>query len=46
MTHTPRWEPARPIGTRWRRMSDSVRLLASVAGIVGGGRATVRNPPR
>lgn len=36
------WEPPRPIGTRWQRMTDSVRLVASVAGIVGGGRTAAR----
>ncbi|WP_154674247.1 hypothetical protein [Nakamurella lactea] len=43
MTHAPRWEPPRPIGTRWERVVGSVRLIASVAGIVGG-RTTTRTP--
>lgn len=32
------WEPPRPLGTRWTRMTDSVRLLASVAGMAAGTR--------
>jgi hypothetical protein len=44
--HTPNWEPPRPIGTRWGRMVGSVRLIASVAGIVGGARTTTRMPRR
>lgn len=35
---SPVWEPPRPIGSRWHRMTDSVRFLASVAGFVGGSR--------
>lgn len=37
--HAP-WEPARPLGTRWTRMSDSVRFLASVAGFATGARTS------
>lgn len=32
------WEPARPLGTRWTRMSAAVRFLASVAGFATGSR--------
>lgn len=40
-THCPvPWEPARPLGTRWTRMSDSVRFLAAVAGFATGGRTS------
>lgn len=36
------WEPARPLGTRWTRMSDSVKFLASMAGFATGSRTTIR----
>ncbi len=43
---SPVWEPPRPIGTRWQRMTDSVRFLASVAGFVGGSRTAVTGSRR
>lgn len=36
------WEPARPLGTHWTRMSDSVRFLASMATFATGNRVTTR----
>lgn len=36
------WEPPRPLGTRWTRITDSVRLLASVAGMATGTRGPRR----
>lgn len=38
MTQLTAWQPPRPIGTRWQRFTDSVRLLVSVVRFVGGGR--------
>lgn len=43
MTQLTAWQPPRPIGTRWQRITDSVRLLASVAGFVGSGRTVKRS---
>lgn len=34
------WEPARPVGTRWQRLTDSVRLLTNVVGIAAGDRTS------
>lgn len=42
MTQLTVWQPPRPVGTRWRRITDSVRLLVSVVGFVGGGRRVKR----
>lgn len=43
MTQLTAWQPPRPIGTRWQRITDSVRLLASVVGFVGSGRTVMRS---
>lgn len=43
MTQLTTWLPPRPIGTRWQRITDSMRLLASVVGFVSGGRTVKRS---